>query len=52
MTILTIDWDQKNFEYKVYDWKHRYSTGLIKFDMKKYLPSYIYWVKRLVMRKK
>ena len=25
--------------------------GSSKFDMKKYLPSYIYWVKRLIMRK-
>ena len=26
--------------------------GKSKFNMKKYLPSYIYWVKRLIMRKK
>jgi len=26
--------------------------GNSKFNMKKFLPSYIYWVKRLVMRKK
>jgi len=24
--------------------------GISKFNMKKYLPSYIYWVKRLILR--
>lgn len=28
------------------------SHGVSKFNMKKYLPSYLYWVKRLVLRKK